>query len=253
MHCGKVVVNFPPGKITSGKLKRFMKVSIWSDVRCPFCYIGKKKFEDALEKFSNKDEVEIVWKSFQLDPSLKTDTHTSMLDYFVKTKGVSEEQAMQMFSGATKMAEETGIAMNIQKGILANSFNAHRLIQFAKTRGLGNEVKEALFKIHFEEGKNIDDISILTEVAVSIGLDAEEVKQVLKSDDFTYEVKQDEMEARNIGVRGVPFFVFDDKYAISGAQPVEAFLQTLEKVWEENKSELKISEGDSCSSEGNCD
>ena len=151
------------------------------------------------------------------------------------------------------MAEETGIAMNIQKGILANSFNAHRLIQFAKTRGLGNEVKEALFKIHFEEGKNIDDISILSEVAVSIGLDAEEVKQLLKSDDFTYEVKQDEMEARNIGVRGVPFFVFDDKYAISGAQPVEAFLQTLEKVWEENKSELKISEGDSCSSEGNCD
>ena len=229
-----------------------MKVSIWSDVRCPFCYIGKKKFEDALEQFPNKDKVEIVWKSFQLDPSLKTDPHTSMLEYFVKAKGVSEEQALQMFSGATKMAEEAGISMNLQEGILANSFNAHRLIQFAKTSDLGNEIKEVLFKIHFEQGKNIDDISILSEVAASIGLDAKEVKQVLNSDDYAYEVKQDEMEARNIGVRGVPFFVFDDKYAISGAQPVEAFLQTLEKVWEENKSELKFSEGDSCSSEGNC-
>ena len=143
--------------------------------------------------------------------------------------------------------------MNLQKGILANSFNAHRLIQFAKTRDLGNEIKEALFQIHFEKGENIDDISILSEVAASIGLDAEEVKQVLNSDAYAYEVKQDEMEARNIGVRGVPFFVFDDKYAISGAQPVEAFLQTLEKAWEENKSELNISEGESCSDEGNCD
>ena len=230
-----------------------MKVSIWSDVRCPFCYIGKRKFEDALEQFPNKDNVEIVWKSFQLDPSLKTDPKTSMLEYFVKTKGVSEEQALQMFSGATKMAEEEGISMNLLKGILANSFNAHRLIQFAKTRNLGNEIKEALFKIHFEEGKNIDDLSILSEVAASIDLDPEEVKQVLNSDTYAYEVKQDEMEARNIGVRGVPFFVFDDKYVISGAQPVEAFHQTLEKVWKENKPELNISEGDSCSGEGNCD
>ena len=230
-----------------------MKVNIWSDVRCPFCYIGKKKFKDALKQFSNKDKVEIHWKSFQLDPNLKTDPQTSMLEYFVKAKGVSEEQVLQMFSGATKMEEETGISMNLQKGILANSFNAHRLIQFAKARNLGNEIKEALFKVHFEEGKNIDDISILSEVAASIGLDAEEVRQVLNSDAYAYEVKKDEMEARNIGVRGVPFFVFDDKYAISGAQPVEAFLQTLEKVWEEKNSELKISEGDSCSSEGNCD
>ncbi|MDX1470748.1 MAG: DsbA family oxidoreductase [Flavobacteriaceae bacterium] len=230
-----------------------MKVNIWSDVRCPFCYIGKKKFEDALEQFPNKDKVEIVWKSFQLDPSLKTDPHTSMLEYFVKAKGVSEEQALEMFSGATKMAEEAGISMNLQEGILANSFNAHRLIQFAKTRNLGNEIKEALFEVHFEKGKNIDDISVLSEVAASIGLDAEEVEQVLNSDAYAYEVKHDEMEAQNIGVRGVPFFVFDDKYAISGAQPVEAFLQTLDKVWEEKNSELKVSEGDSCSSERNCD
>lgn len=229
-----------------------MKVQIWSDVRCPFCYIGKKKFEAALEEFPHKDEVEVIWKSFQLDPSLETDPRTSMLEYFVKTKGVSEEQARQMFSGATKMAAEAGITMNIQKGILANSFNAHRLIQFAKTKNLGNEIEEALFKIHFEEGKNIDDLTVLSEVAASIGLDSEEVKQVLNSDTYAYEVKQDEMEARNIGVRGVPFFVFDDKYAVSGAQAVEAFLQTLEKTWEEEKQKIEISEGESCSTDKNC-
>ena len=230
-----------------------MQVKIWSDVRCPFCYIGKKKFEAALEKFPHKDKVEIVWKSFQLDPSLKTDTGTTILEYFVKAKGVSEEQAREMFSGATQMAGEAGISMNMEKGILANSFNAHRLIQLAKTKELGNEIEEALFEIHFEKGKNIDDLTVLSELAASIGLNSEEVKKVLNSDAYAYEVKQDEMEARNIGVRGVPFFVLDDKYAISGAQPVEAFLQTLEKAWEEKKMEPEISEGGSCATDGNCD
>ncbi|AVR47521.1 disulfide bond formation protein DsbA [Christiangramia fulva] len=230
-----------------------MQVKIWSDVRCPFCYIGKKKLEAALEKFPQRDEVEIIWKSFQLDPSLKTDASSSTLEYFVKTKGVSEEQARQMFSGAANMAKEAGINLNIEKGILANSFMAHRLIQLAKTKDLGNEIEEVLFKAHFEEAKNIDDIEVLVQLAESIGMETEEVRDTLKSDAFAYEVKQDEMEARNIGVRGVPFFVFEDKYAISGAQPTEAFLQTLEKVWEERNPELKISEGDSCSTDGTCD
>ncbi len=134
---------------------------------------------------------------------------------------------------------------------MANSFNAHHLIQLAKTKALGNEIEEALFKVHFEQGKNIDDLTVLSEVAASIGLDSEEVKKVLNSDAYAYEVKQDEMEARNIGES--PFFVFNDKYAVSGAQPVEAFLQTLEKVWEEKKMESEISEGNSCATDGNCD
>lgn len=232
-----------------------MEIKIWSDVRCPFCYIGKRKFEAALENFPQKDKVKVVWKSFQLDPTLKTNTNISTLDYFVKTKGVSVEQARQMFSGATNMAREVGLNFNLEESIPANSFMAHRLIQQAKSKGLGNEIEEALFKAHFEEAKNIDEAVILVQVATSIGMNAEEVQSMLEADAFAYDVKQDEMEARNIGVRGVPFFVFDNKYAISGAQPEEVFLQHLEKSWEEFQSKnptLEITTGDSCDTDGNC-
>lgn len=212
-----------------------MKVKIWSDVRCPFCYIGKKKFEAALAKFPQNNQVEIEWKSYQLDPNLKTDPNLSTLEYFVKAKGVSEAQAKEMFSGATNMAAEIGLKFNLETSVTANSFMAHRLIQLAKSKALGNEIEEALFKAHFEESKNIDDSEVLQEIGTSVGMKADEVKNTLESDAFSYEVKQDEMEARNIGVRGVPFFVVDDKYAISGAQPSEAFLQAMEKAWDEFK------------------
>ncbi len=210
-----------------------MKVKIWSDVRCPFCYIGKKKFENALVDFSGKDHVEIEWKSYQLDPTLKTDPNLNTLEYFMKVKNISESQAREMFKGATQMAEEVGLDFNLEGSVLANSFMAHRLIQLAKSKGVDNEAEEALFKAHFTEGKNIDDPKVIEEIATSIGLNSNEVKDMLASEAFSYEVKQDEMEARNIGVRGVPFFVVDDKYAISGAQPSEVFLQTLQKAWEE--------------------
>lgn len=213
-----------------------MKVKIWSDVRCPFCYIGKKKFENALVDFSGKDQVEIEWKSYQLDSTLKTDPNLNTLEYFMKVKNISESQAREMFKGATQMAEEVGLDFNLEGSVLANSFMAHRLIQLAKSKGVDNEAEEALFKAHFTEGKNIDDPKVIEEIATSVGINSNEVKGMLASDAFSYEVKQDEMEARNIGVRGVPFFVVDDKYAISGAQPSEVFLQTLQKAREELES-----------------
>ena len=212
-----------------------MEVKIWSDVRCPFCYIGKRKFEAALEKFPQRDQVKLVWKSFQLDPTLETSTDMNTVDYFVKTKGVNAEQAKQMLGGATQMAKEVGIDFNLEKSVLANSFNAHRLIQMAKLKDIGDEMKEALFKAHFEDARNIDDIDVLVEIGASVGLDIKEVRKMVNSEEFTYEVKQDELEARDIGVQGVPFFVFGDKYAVSGAQPSEAFLQTLEKTWNETQ------------------
>ncbi len=207
-----------------------MEIKIWSDVRCPFCFIGKRKLEAALEQFPEKDKVKITWKSFQLDPALETRTDINVIDYFVETKGVTAEQARQMLSGATQMAGDVGLHFDLEKGVLANSYKAHRLIQMAKTQGLGDEIEEALFKAHFEEAKNIDDPQVLISVAVSVGMKEAEVSEMLTSDAFAYEVKQDELEARNIGVRGVPFFVFDDRYAVSGAQPVEVFLQTLQKT-----------------------
>lgn len=230
-----------------------MEIKIWSDVRCPFCYIGKRKFEAALERFPMKDEVKITWKSFQLDPSLETVTGMNNLDYFVRTKGVSVEQARQMFNRATKMAREAGLDFNIEQSIPANSFMAHRLIHLAQSRDLGSEIEEALFKAHFTDAKNIDEVTVLVEVADSIGMDAEEVKNTLESDAFAYEVKQDELEAHNIGVKGVPFFVLNDKYAVSGAQPTEFFLETLEKAWKEfNETKLEIFKGDSCSPGETC-
>jgi predicted DsbA family dithiol-disulfide isomerase len=214
---------------------KMMQVKIWSDVRCPFCYIGKRKFEAALENFPEKDKVEVIWKSFQLDPTLKTDATQTTLDYFIKTKGVIKEQARQMFAGATQMARAEGIEFKLEESVPANSLKAHRLIQFAKSKGFGNEIEEALFKAHFEKALNIDDITVLKNVAASIGLNAEEVENIFTTNAFVNEVKQDELEARKIGVRGVPYFVFEDKYAISGAQPSEIFLQQLEKTWEENQ------------------
>ena len=229
-----------------------MKVDIWSDIRCPFCCIGKRKFENALQQFSHKEEVDVVWHSFQLDPGLKTQPEKDTVDYFTEVKGVSREQALQMFAGAKKMAEDTGIELNPETSVLANSERSHQLLQFAKTRSLGDEVKEALFKANFSEAKNIDDIEVLIDIAGAVGLDKPETREVLNSGKFSPAVKQDERIAQQIGVRGVPFFVFENKYAVSGAQAEETFLDVLNKTWEETtvSKPVTIKEGDSCGMDG---
>lgn len=211
-----------------------MKIEIWSDVMCPFCYIGKRKFEAALEQFENKANVEVVWKSFQLNPNMKTDAGKNITEYLAEIKGWSIEQAKEMNAHVTNMAKEVGLHYDFDKAIVANSFDAHRLIQLAKKYGKGDEVEELIFKAYFTEGKNTDDHSILTEIGISIGLEALEVKQVLASNQFADDVRKDILEAQQIGVRGVPFFVVDRKYGVSGAQPTAVFLETLTKAWAEN-------------------
>lgn len=211
-----------------------MKIEIWSDVMCPFCYIGKRKFEAALEQFENKANVEVVWKSFQLNPAMKTDPSKNITNYLAEIKGWSLEQAKEMNTHVTNMAKEVGLHYDFDKAIVANSFDAHRLIQLAKKHGKGDEAEEQLFKAYFTEGKNTDDHSTLIEIGISIGLNEIEVKQVLASDQFADDVRKDIIEAQQIGVRGVPFFVVDRKYGVSGAQPTEVFLETLTKAWAEN-------------------
>jgi predicted DsbA family dithiol-disulfide isomerase len=210
-----------------------MTVDIWSDVRCPFCYIGKHKFEAALEKFAHKKEVEVQWHSFQLDPSLQTQPELSTLDYFVRVKNVSKDQAREMFQGAQEMAANTGIKMDLDTAVVANSYRAHLLIQLAKEKGRANELKEGFFQAHFAEGKNIDDPKVLVNLAETAGLNAKDAEEALNSEEFAYCVKQDEMQAQQIGVTGVPFFIFENKYAVSGAQPSETFLEILEKTYRE--------------------
>lgn len=210
-----------------------MKVEIWSDVVCPFCYIGKRKFEAALAQFANADEVELVWHSFLLDPDLKSDGKTSPYEYLAERKGMSVEQSKQMHQQVTGMAKEVGLDYHFENAIVANSIDAHRLLQLAKQHGFGDAAKEQLFKAYFIDGKNIGSHETLQAIGESIGLDAATVADVLASNAYLAEVQADVAEAQRIGVRGVPFFVFDRKYAISGAQPAEAFLGALQTSFAE--------------------
>lgn len=213
-----------------------MKIEIWSDIMCPFCYIGKRKFEIALDQFENKDQVEIVWKSFQLNPDMKTEPQKNINDYLAEVKGWSIEQAKEMNDRVTGIAKAVGLNYDLGKAIVANSFDAHRLIQLAKTHGKGDAAEERLFKAYFMEGKNIADHSKLVSLGLEVGLEPTEVQKMLASNNYAAEVKNDIIEAQRIGVSGVPFFVIDHKYGISGAQESETFLQALNQAWAEQKT-----------------
>ncbi len=233
-----------------------MKVDIWSDIRCPFCYVGKKKFENALEQFSHKENVVVEWHSFQLDPSLITQPEKDNYEYFCERKGVSLEQAKTMYQHAKNAGNEVGIDFNFDESKVANSFRGHVLIQFAKTKNLANEMEEELFKAQFLDGKNIDDEKVLVEIGEKVGFTKDEIKNALTSDELAYKANQDMMMASQLGINAVPFFVFNDKYGVSGAQQPELFLEVLEKSWDEfsgGDKGLNTIEGKSCDVDGNCD
>jgi predicted DsbA family dithiol-disulfide isomerase len=207
-----------------------MKIEIWSDIMCPFCYIGKRRFEKALTEFGDKGKVEIEWKSFQLNPGMKTEPGKNINQYLSEIKGWSIEQARAMNDRVVGMAREEGLHYDLERAVVANSFDAHRLIQFAKTKGKGDEAEELLFKAYFTEGKNIADHEVLSGLGSELGLDKEKLEKMLAGKEYSEEVKNDITEAQKIGVTGVPFFVFNRRYAVSGAQEVETFLDVLEKT-----------------------
>lgn len=210
-----------------------MKVEIWSDVMCPFCYIGKRRFESALQQFPHRDQVEVVWKSFQLNPDMKTEPGRSINQYLAAIKGWTPEQAKQANDQVTAMAREVGLHYDFDRAVVANSFDAHRLVQLGKTQGKGDEVEELLFKAYFTEGRNIADHATLLELGIAAGLDSVAVKEMLQSGAYADGVQQDIYEAQQVGVRGVPFFVLNDRYAVSGAQATETFAGALDKAWSE--------------------
>ena len=230
-----------------------MKVEIWSDLVCPFCYIGKRKLEKALEDFSAKDKVEIVWRSFQLDPGMKYVPGQSVHEYLGKRKGGTTADGKRMNDQMAALAKEAGLKFDFDSAIINNTLTAHRLLHLAKEKGMQNEMKERLFKAYYSEGKNIGDMETLTQLATELGFNAAEVAHVLRSDAFAAEVRADQYEAQQIGARGVPFFVFNSKYAVSGAQPTEVFAQVLHKVWEEENPAVIAAEGEgSCTLDGVC-
>lgn len=237
-----------------------MQVEIWSDIMCPFCYIGKRHYEAALNAFADRNDVEIVWKSFQLDPDIPAvaSKPENVYEYLAKRKGMSYDQSVRMHQNVAEMAKKAGLEYNFDKTIIANSFDAHKVIQLAKTKGLGDAIEERFFKAYFTEGRDLADSATLAELGGDIGLDRQEVLNALNDDHYAYLVNQDIMEARQIGVTGVPFFVFNRKYAVSGAQPADAFLKTMEKAFAEwrrdnPRTKLDISEGPSCTPEGLCE
>lgn len=210
-----------------------MKIEIWSDIACPFCYLGKRKFDLALAQFSGKADVEIEWKSFLLNPDLTSDPSVSIFQYLSEKKGFPEEQARQMMSQITESGSAVGLEYHFNEVILANTLKAHQLLHESRVQGLQHEMEERLFEAHFVEGKNIDDVNILLELASEIGMDNTALDVKILTGQYSNEIQSDLDLAQQFGVRGVPFFVFDRTYAISGAQEPASFLKTMEQVQNE--------------------
>lgn len=210
---------------------QLLTIEIWSDVVCPFCYIGKRELENALAKFAHRDSVRVLWKSFELDPNAPARSTENTYAMLSRKYGMTHEQAVERTRGVRERAAGLGLHYDFDKTVVGSSFDAHRLLQFAKTKGMGDAMKERLFKAYFTEGKHIADQATLLALATEVGLNAAEVEAALTSNAFTAEVRSDEEEARQLGISGVPFFAFDRRLAVSGAQTSEVFLQALEQAW----------------------
>lgn len=235
-----------------------MKVEVWSDIMCPFCYIGKRNYEEALAKFKDSKDIEIVWKSFQLDPNVPTEKVTkSNYEYLAERKGWTMKQCKEIHESVTQTAKKAGLTYNFDNAKVANSFNAHRIIQFAKTKGWGDQAEEQFFKGYFTDGKDLNDKNDLIVIGKLIGLSESEIETALTDETYANAVNSDIQEANQLGIQGVPFFVMNRKYAVSGAQDPKVFLQTIEKAFEEWRKDNPVSpfeviEGKTCTPEGEC-
>jgi len=213
-----------------------MKITIWSDFVCPFCFIGESHLDKALENFTHAKEVEIEYKSFLLMPDAQYVPGQNYAETFSNMKGVPLEQAEAMLKQVTDMAKNSGVEINYDKAKLTSTYDAHRVFQYAKEQGKGNEFFNRFYAAHFTEGEVLNDTETVVRLAEEVGLDGPQVRKVMESKEHTDQVTNDISEARSVGVQGVPFFVIDNKYAVSGAQPVDVFNQVLDKVWEEEHS-----------------
>lgn len=224
-----------------------MKVEIWSDVVCPWCYIGKRRFEAALAEFEHAGDVEIAWRSFELDPGaprVQTEPHAERL---ARKYGVSLAQVEAMDARLIGEAKKEGLDFHLDEAKGGNTLDAHRLIHLAAERGRAGEMKERLMKAYFSEGVAIGERAELVQLAVQVGLDESEVKAMLASDQYANDVRADEARAHEFGISGVPFFAIDERYGVSGAQPADALLDALRQAYV--NSQMAVvggDESDSC-------
>lgn len=208
-----------------------MEIEIWSDVMCPWCAIGKARFEAALAGFAQRDAVHVRWRSFELDPQAPRVQPGDMATRLAQKYGTGVERARAMMDHVTQTAAEVGLTFDFSKAQPGNTFDAHRLLHLAAARGRQDALKTRLMAAYLCEGEAVGRPEVLQRLAEAAGLDATEVATVLGSDAFADDVRADERMAGQIGVRGVPFFVLDGRYGVSGAQPVEVFAQALAQAW----------------------
>ena len=210
-----------------------LTVEIWSDVVCPWCYIGKRRFEAALEGFEHRDEVTVLWRSFELDPEAARETVGTATERLAGKYGMSIERAMELHAEMTERAAGEGLEYHLDKARGGNTFDAHRMIHLAATYGHQAAAKERLLRAYFTEAEDITVWDTLVRLMGEVGVDADEAREALRLDRFAEDVREDEALAVQLGIQGVPFFVFDRRYGISGAQPSELLLGALERTWDE--------------------
>jgi predicted DsbA family dithiol-disulfide isomerase len=207
-------------------------VEIWSDVVCPWCYIGKRRFEAAAARFEHADELEVVWRSFELDPDAPPERTGDTVGHLARKYGVTREQAQAMEDNVARTAAKAGLEYHLDRARRGNTFDAHRLLHLADDRGVQGALKERLLRAYFTEGEPIGDAEALTRLAGESGLDPDEVATVLAGDDYAEAVRRDERLATGLGVTGVPFFVFGRASAVGGAQSPDVLLEAIEHAWD---------------------
>ncbi|OYO18064.1 protein-disulfide isomerase [Enemella dayhoffiae] len=210
-----------------------MKIDIWSDIVCPFCYLGKRELELALADFEHRDQVQISWRSFELDPTIEPVSDNTLVQKIASKYGISEAESEQSQRQIAERAASLGLTFNWQQARFGNTFDAHRLVHLARELGLEQQAYELLLRAYFTDGVAVGDPAELQRLGEEIGLPEQRVRRLLSSDEFAAAVRADEQEARSLGISGVPFFVFADRYAVSGAQPQEVFANALAKAWQD--------------------
>jgi predicted DsbA family dithiol-disulfide isomerase len=209
-----------------------LTVEIWSDIVCPWCYLGKRRFEAALERFEHRDEVTVLWRSFELDPQAGPSSDVDPAQRLAEKYGMAPQRAEQLHEEMTARAAEAGLEYHMDQTRGGNTFDAHRAIHLAATYGHQGDAQERLMRAYFTEGEHVDDRETLVRLMAEVGVDADEARAALGEDRFGEEVRNDELLAQQIGIQGVPFFVLDRRFGVSGAQPPEALLQALRHAWE---------------------
>jgi predicted DsbA family dithiol-disulfide isomerase len=231
-----------------------MQIEIWSDVVCPWCYIGKRRLETALDSFEHADDVEIVWRSFELDPSAPKEPVETVAEALGRKYGGGPEAGTQMVDRVEAVAAEEGLLFRHHQSLRVNTVDAHRVLHLALETGgpaLQGRLKESLLAAYFVETENVADHDTLSRIAAGVGLDEVRVKEVLTGDEYADAVEGDVREAVSLGATGVPFYVVDRKYGIAGAQPGEVFAQVLEKAWAESHPTLDVVGGaEACGPDG---